>query len=204
MIARSGKPVKGKRRTTNCAVQRSFWRSRVRIRQCQLMMRKLQFHRTLGLRPRGISVTSGKYFSSTDLSTILKIIYFCSRWICQLFLVMRWWKISLCFVKRWKRMFKDWTKDVDRDVWSLKEVLNAQYKDKKSSIQFWFYLLSIWENIAFLLNQYLMFQRYSGFCNMQMRCLMTSSTQHRPNKLAQMRNISSNNCAHWNVPFVLA
>ena len=37
-------------------------------------------------------------------------------------------------------------------------------------------------------------------CNMH----MTSSTQHRPNKLPQMRNISSNNCAHWNVPFVLA
>ena len=49
-----------------------------------------------------------------------------------------------------------------------------------------------------------MFQRYLGFCNMQMRCLMTSSTPHRSNKLPQMRNISSNNCAHWNVPFVLA
>ena len=46
-----------------------------------------------------------------------------------------------------------------------------------------------------------MFQRYPGFSNMQMRCLMTSPTQHRPNiKLPQMRNISSN----WNVPFVLA
>ena len=52
----------------------------------------------------------------------------------------------------------------------------------------------------------IMFQRYSGFCNMQMRCLsyITSSTQHRPNKLPQMRNISSNNCEHCNVPFVLA
>ena len=49
---------------------------------------------------------------------------------------------------------------------------------------------------------YYMFQRYSGFCNMQMRCLMTSSTQHRPNKLPQMRNISSNNCAHCNVPCI--
>ena len=48
------------------------------------------------------------------------------------------------------------------------------------------------------------FQRYSGFCNMQMRCLMTSSTPHRVNKLPQMSNISSNSCAHWNVPFVLA
>ena len=34
----------------------------------------------------------------------------------------------------------------------------------------------------------IMFQRCSGFCNMQMRCLMTSSTPHRPNKLPQMRN----------------
>ena len=42
------------------------------------------------------------------------------------------------------------------------------------------------------------------FFNMQVRCLMTSSTQHRPNKLPQMRNIISNNCAHWNVPFILA
>ena len=49
----------------------------------------------------------------------------------------------------------------------------------------------------------IMFQRYSGFCNMQMRCLLTSSTPHRPNKLPQIRNISSNNCAHC-VPFVLA
>ena len=44
--------------------------------------------------------------------------------------------------------------------------------------------------IAFLLNRYLIiFQRYSGFCNMQMRCFMTSSTQHGPHKLPQMRNI---------------
>ena len=50
----------------------------------------------------------------------------------------------------------------------------------------------------------IMFQRYSDFRNMQLRCLMTSSTPHRPNKLPQMRNISSNNCAHWNVSFVLA
>ena len=34
--------------------------------------------------------------------------------------------------------------------------------------------------------------------------LTKSSTPHRPNKLPQMRNISSTNCAHWNVPFVLA
>ena len=34
---------------------------------------------------------------------------------------------------------------------------------------------------------------------------ITSSTQHRPNKLPQMRNISSNdNCEHCDVPFVLA
>ena len=33
---------------------------------------------------------------------------------------------------------------------------------------------------------------------------ITSSTQHRRNKLPQMRNISSNNCEHCNVPFVLA
>ena len=39
---------------------------------------------------------------------------------------------------------------------------------------------------------------------MQMRCLMTSSTQHRQSKLPQIRNIPSNNCAYWNVPFVLA
>ena len=44
-----------------------------------------------------------------------------------------------------------------------------------------------------------MFQRCSDFCNMQMRCFMVSSTQHRPNKLPQMTNISSNNCAHCNV-----
>ena len=30
----------------------------------------------------------------------------------------------------------------------------------------------------------IMFQRYSDFCNMQMRFLMTSSTQNRPNKLS--------------------
>ena len=46
-------------------------------------------------------------------------------------------------------------------------------------------------------------QRYSGFCNMQMRCLTTSITQHRPTKLLQMRNISSNICAHYNVSFIL-
>ena len=39
---------------------------------------------------------------------------------------------------------------------------------------------------------------------MKMRYLVTSSTQHRPYKLPQMRNIPINNCAHWNVPFVLA
>ena len=44
---------------------------------------------------------------------------------------------------------------------------------------------------------------YSGFRNMQIKYLMTSSTQHRPNKLPQMRNISSNNYAHFNVSFIL-
>ena len=58
-------------------------------------------------------------------------------------------------------------------------------------------ILILFGRKSFLLNQYLItFQRYSGFCNMQMRCLMTSSAQHRPNILPQMRNISSNNCAH--------
>ena len=42
------------------------------------------------------------------------------------------------------------------------------------------------------------------FCNLLRRCLVTLSTQHKPNKHSQMRNISSNNCAHCNVPFVLA
>ena len=76
----------------------------------------------------------------------------------------------------------------------LFKIENCWTNDEKSSIQFWFYLevFSIWGRIAFLLNQYLiMFQKYLGFCNMQMRCLMTSPTQHRPNKLLQMRNISN-------------
>ena len=47
-------------------------------------------------------------------------------------------------------------------------------------------------------------EKYSGFCNMQMRCLMTSVTRRRPNKLPQVRNISINNCAHCNVLFLLA
>ena len=66
-------------------------------------------------------------------------------------------------------------------------------------------LLVDYHFIAFLLNQYLIFQRYSDFWNIQMRCFMTSSTQQRPNKLPQIRNtcILNNNCAHCNVPFVL-
>ena len=34
-----------------------------------------------------------------------------------------------------------------------------------------------------------MFERYSDFCNMQMKYLMTSSTQPRPNKRFQLKNI---------------
>ena len=53
------------------------------------------------------------------------------------------------------------------------------------------------KNSVLILNQYLiLFQIYSRFCNMQMKCLMTSSTQHRPNKLPQMKNILCNNYMH--------
>ena len=41
-----------------------------------------------------------------------------------------------------------------------------------------------------------MFQRYSGFYNMRMRCLMTSSTPHIPIKRPQIRNLSSNITVH--------
>ena len=40
------------------------------------------------------------------------------------------------------------------------------------------------------------------FCKHANECLMTSSTQHRPNKLPQMKDISCNNCAYCNVSFI--